>query len=337
MLIVIIIVIITISIACATPPGANLPIGNTVESGRLGGARRPDVKPNAASYSPALRAAAWVLFGATVIAVLVAQGSTCRLAIGAGRRRVRLRRSTAFTGIPPYKLAYSMKLPGTAAAYALAMSIFGQSITAVHIGLALANLVTIGLIYFLGRQLLGELGGIVTAACYAVLSLMPHVLGTAAHATHFVVLFAVAGTVVLLRSAPGQSLIAILGTRLSFWTRFPDETTGSLFRLLWFVVTCLLTIGARDFDRKPFCCAICSLLSEQVFPALLPGSSYGAPACSKSSGSGQSNTQRSTEAGFRLEKGSSFLPDISSAWSERRGQYGCLVSPDQSHSRLTRH
>ena len=31
-------------------------------------------------------------------------------------------------GIPPYKLAYSMKFPGTYAAYALIMSIFGQTI-----------------------------------------------------------------------------------------------------------------------------------------------------------------------------------------------------------------
>ena len=31
-------------------------------------------------------------------------------------------------GIPPYKLAYNMKFPGTYAAYALIMSIFGQTI-----------------------------------------------------------------------------------------------------------------------------------------------------------------------------------------------------------------
>jgi hypothetical protein len=31
-------------------------------------------------------------------------------------------------GIPPYKLAYNMKFPGTYAAYAVIMSIFGQTI-----------------------------------------------------------------------------------------------------------------------------------------------------------------------------------------------------------------
>ena len=32
-------------------------------------------------------------------------------------------------GIPPYKLAYNMKFPGTYAAYAVIMSIFGQTIS----------------------------------------------------------------------------------------------------------------------------------------------------------------------------------------------------------------
>jgi hypothetical protein len=38
-------------------------------------------------------------------------------------------------GIPPYKLAYNMKFPGTYAAYAAIISIFGQTIAAVHLGL----------------------------------------------------------------------------------------------------------------------------------------------------------------------------------------------------------
>src|SRR4029077_11270135 len=90
-------------------------------------------------------------------------------------------------GVLPYKLAYSMKFPGTAGAYALLMSIFGQSTVGVHIGLVLINLVTVGLIFLLGRELLGELGGMTAAASYSVLSLMPHVLGQGAHATHCVV------------------------------------------------------------------------------------------------------------------------------------------------------
>ena len=42
-------------------------------------------------------------------------------------------------GIPPYLLAYNMKLPGTYVAYALVMAAFGQTIAAIHLGLLLVN------------------------------------------------------------------------------------------------------------------------------------------------------------------------------------------------------
>src|SRR3954447_14364869 len=38
-------------------------------------------------------------------------------------------------GIPPYKLAYNMKLPGTYAAYAIIMAAFGETARGIHLGL----------------------------------------------------------------------------------------------------------------------------------------------------------------------------------------------------------
>src|SRR5437899_10570137 len=72
-------------------------------------------------------------------------------------------------GIPPYKLAYNMKLPGTYAAYAAIMSIFGQTILGIHLGLLLVNAVTIALIFFVGRRLIDSTTGIAAAMGYAVL------------------------------------------------------------------------------------------------------------------------------------------------------------------------
>jgi hypothetical protein len=59
-------------------------------------------------------------------------------------------------GIPPYKLAYNMKFPGTYAAYAVIMSIFGQTIHAIHLGLLLFNVATIALIFLVGRRLMAQ-------------------------------------------------------------------------------------------------------------------------------------------------------------------------------------
>ena len=46
-------------------------------------------------------------------------------------------------GIPPYKLAYNMKLPGTYGMYALIMGIFGETTRGIHIGFLFLNLSTI--------------------------------------------------------------------------------------------------------------------------------------------------------------------------------------------------
>src|SRR4029077_5672710 len=101
-------------------------------------------------------------------------------------------------GIPPYKLAYSMKFPGTYVAYAITMFLFGQTITAIHLGLLFVNSATSALIFFIGKRLLNSTVGIVAAVSYALLSLSPSVLGFAAHATHFVVLPVLGGAFLLL-------------------------------------------------------------------------------------------------------------------------------------------
>ncbi len=102
-------------------------------------------------------------------------------------------------GIPPYKLLYSMKFPGIDAAYAAIMAVFGQTITGIHLGFMLVNAATIVLIYLLGKRLFTPAAGVAACAAYALLSIGQDVLGTQAHATHFVVLAALGGTLLLLR------------------------------------------------------------------------------------------------------------------------------------------
>ena len=111
-------------------------------------------------------------------------------------------------GVPPYKLAYSMKFPGTYAAYAGIMSIFGQTVAGIHLGLLLINVATVVLIFFLGRQLINSTLGLAAAISYAVLSVSPSVLGFAGHATHFVLVPVLGGILLLFnstdRQAPGR-------------------------------------------------------------------------------------------------------------------------------------
>ncbi|HEX7654942.1 MAG TPA: hypothetical protein VF607_15645, partial [Verrucomicrobiae bacterium] len=53
-------------------------------------------------------------------------------------------------GIPPYELAYNMKLPGTYLAYAGIMAVFGQTAAGIHLGLLLLTTATALLVYWLG-------------------------------------------------------------------------------------------------------------------------------------------------------------------------------------------
>src|SRR5579872_5082660 len=107
-------------------------------------------------------------------------------------------------GIPPYLLAANMKFPGTYAAYAIIMVLFGQTIGGIHFGFLLMNAGTIVMIYFLGKRLFGDASGVAAAAAYALLSVSAGVMGTQAHATHFVVAAAVGGMLLLLRAIENQ-------------------------------------------------------------------------------------------------------------------------------------
>lgn len=189
------------------------------------------VKSKPVPYETLLRVAAWILFGATLTAVLWARIRLAGLPLERDEGEYAYSGQLLLHGIPPYKLAYSMKFPGTAGVYALLMSVFGQSTIGIHIGLVLINLITVGLIFLLGRELLDELGGMTAAASYSVLSLMPHVLGQAAHATHFVVLFAVAGTVALIRALDRQSRRLIFTSGFLFGLALLVKQPGLLFVL----------------------------------------------------------------------------------------------------------
>jgi hypothetical protein len=133
-------------------------------------------------------------------------------------------------GIPPYKLAYNMKLPGTYAAYAIIMAGFGQTSRGIHLGLILVNFATSGLIYFLGRSLCGRIAGCIAAGCFALLSLSPSVLGLAAHATHFVTFFAVAGALCLWLYLEGRQHI-LFWSGVLFGTAFLMKQQAIFFPL----------------------------------------------------------------------------------------------------------
>jgi hypothetical protein len=185
-------------------------------------------------------------------------------------------------GIPPYKLAYNMKLPGTYACYAAIMAVFGQTTSGIHFGFLLVTLATLALLFCVARRLLDRPHAVVACVCYALLSMCPGVLGLEAHATHLVVLAALGGLLLLLKARESGDLLAFGWSGIAYGLSFvckqpglffglfglavllrdlalaaPPERGGRLKRAVFFcaglalpfLLTCLLIFWAGTFDR----------------------------------------------------------------------------------------
>lgn len=136
-------------------------------------------------------------------------------------------------GVSIYKEAYNdaLKLPGTCAAYALAMALFRQTPAALHAFVILVTLATAIFVFLLTRRICGPGAGTVAAGTYALLSISPPSLGLAAHATHFVMLPAVAGIFLLQNLDERTKAARIFFAGLLLGVSLVMKQTGAMFGL----------------------------------------------------------------------------------------------------------
>ena len=172
-------------------------------------------------------------------------------------------------GVPPYKLAYNMKLPGTYIAYAALMAVFGQTTAGIHLGLLAVNLATIVLLYRFVRELFDPFSAGMAAVAYSILSVSPAMLGMAAHATHFVAFFGLAGAIYSGGTCNRAAGRAGLRQRPLAGNRLPHEAARRVpdgFRrrlLLW------LGLGWQAYPAQELPLALAALLRWQ--PCCLTG------------------------------------------------------------------
>ena len=139
-------------------------------------------------------------------------------------------------GIPPYQLAYNMKMPGIYLAYAGLMALFGQTPTGIHLGLLVVHLATLAVLFLLARKLLDLPGAAVATAACALMTLSPAYLGLAAHATHFLMLPALSGVWMLFRVERHGRVLDCLVCGLLFGLTFLIKQPGLFFGIfggLW--------------------------------------------------------------------------------------------------------
>ena len=173
-------------------------------------------------------------------------------------------------GFPPYELAYNMKLPGTYYAYALGMVVFGQTAVGVHLTLLAVNALTIVFVFLLARKLFGTTAGLVACASYGVMAVSPTILGMSAHATHFVVLFAVPATLLLLHESEDRNGGILFVSGLLYGLAFLMKQQGICFCLFAFFFLVLRTasnktIYSADFIKRALVLGLGMILPLALF------------------------------------------------------------------------
>jgi hypothetical protein len=165
--------------------------------------------------------------------------------------------------IPLYSHLYTVKLPGTHIMYAAIFGLLGQTTAGIHIGLILVNAATTLLIFLVGKRIAGHMAGLAAAASYALLSTSPSVLGFAAHATHFVVLFAVGSLLLLLRALDGDTSWTFFCAGLLSGLAFLMKQPGILF-LVWAALYLLWWQSRRPIYWGKLAVRMAALLSGSV-------------------------------------------------------------------------
>jgi len=153
-------------------------------------------------------------------------------------------------GLPLYGEMYSMKLPGIYLSYAFLLTLFGNTHTGIHLGLLFINSATIVLIFFLAKCLFNSIVALVSAACFAVLSISPTVHGIFANTEHFVIFLALSGVLLFIHALDEDRSGLLVFSGLLFGLGFLMKQHGALFIAFWvsFLLVdsiCYLKVGRK--------------------------------------------------------------------------------------------
>jgi 4-amino-4-deoxy-L-arabinose transferase-like glycosyltransferase len=211
-----------------------------LKKGRPGRSKRP--APSPAGATDALRTGgvaaygAWFVLAVVVLLIIIVRVRLAAVPLERDEGEYAYAGQLILHGIPPFALAYNMKFPGTYYAYSVLLAIFGHTATGIHLGLLVVNLATLVIVFRLGKRWLGSAGAALGAAWFGVLSLDRGVMGLFGHATHFVVLPALAGLLVLLRALDSKRAASFVWAGVLLGLATLMKQPGICFLFLGFVL-----------------------------------------------------------------------------------------------------
>jgi hypothetical protein len=234
-------------------------------------AKRPlaptPVVPPRRDWYPAL---ILVLFALVLLLVMMVRFHALQVPLERDEGEYALMGQLILDGVPPYQEASNMKLPGIYYAYAAIMVVFGQTIQGIHLGLLVINLLSTIILFLIARRMLGYAGAALTGAAFSIMSADVSVLGPFAHATHFVMLFALAGIWLLQQSSESKRKIPLLwASGFCFGLSFLMKQSGAFFPMFAFLWLLYGLLRHRPVPWKQLLIESASLACAIVLPYAL--------------------------------------------------------------------
>jgi hypothetical protein len=208
---------------------AVLPSAGKMTGHHQGPNSEPTANEPVDAAATALRWLAWGLLAASLGVVLFVRVRLLPFPLERDEGEYAYAGQLLLDGIPPYKLAYNMKMPGTYLAYAAIMAAFGQTPQGIHLGLLAVHVGSLLLLFLIARKLFGLSGAGLATSAYALMGLSPSYFGLAAHATHFVLLPALMGIWLLLRFDGDRRVRLCFASGCCFGIAFLMKQPGMFF------------------------------------------------------------------------------------------------------------
>ncbi|MEP6793398.1 MAG: glycosyltransferase family 39 protein, partial [Saprospiraceae bacterium] len=154
-------------------------------------------------------------------------------------------------GFAPFTEAYTMKLPGTSAMYAILMTIFGDTNKGIHAGLLVIGIATIIFLFLAFRKLFNSTVALFATSVFAIMSVSPTVLGFAAHATHFIIFFVAVALFFLSRFYERQTFSRAFLIGLMFGLAFMMKQQAVFFIVFGGIAIILGGVFEKPIKFKP--------------------------------------------------------------------------------------
>jgi hypothetical protein len=132
-------------------------------------------------------------------------------------------------GAIPFKDIGSQRLPGVFYAYSLIVLIFGYTIKSMHVGFLVIHILTVVVVFLIGKNIYSKLTGLVAAMGFVLLSMAPAASGFTIQSEHLVALTGFAGILLLLLFLNSRKIFLLISSGILLSLAFQIKQTSMFY------------------------------------------------------------------------------------------------------------